>query len=85
MAMNEHHDPAALRALPSVERLLQTEPLRTAATETPRALATEAARAELERWREAIANGNGGPPGVEEIARGAAARLARETAPRSAR
>ena len=33
-----------LRALPSVERLLQTEPLRSAAEQGPRALAVEAAR-----------------------------------------
>ena len=57
-----------LRALPSVERLLQTEPLRSAAAHGPRALAVDAARRELERCREAIRGGNGGPPGLEEIA-----------------
>jgi L-seryl-tRNA(Ser) seleniumtransferase len=57
-----------LRALPSVERLLQTEPLRSAAEQGPRALAVEAARHELEECREAILAGNGGAPGLEEIA-----------------
>jgi L-seryl-tRNA(Ser) seleniumtransferase len=57
-----------LRALPSVERLLQTEPLRSAAAEGPRALAVDAARQELERCREAIRAGNGRAPGLEEIA-----------------
>ena len=57
-----------LRALPSVERLLQTEPLRSAAEQGPRALAVQAARHALEQCREAILAGNGGPPGPEEIA-----------------
>jgi L-seryl-tRNA(Ser) seleniumtransferase len=57
-----------LRALPSVERLLQTEPLRSAAEQGPRALAVEAARHELEECREAILAGNGGAPRPEEIA-----------------
>ena len=61
-----------LRALPSVERLLQTEPLRSAAEEGPRALAVEAARQELEQCREAILAGNGGAPRPEEIAARAA-------------
>ena len=50
-----------LRALPSVERLLQTEPLRSAAAHHPRALAVEAARRELERCREAIGAGGAAP------------------------
>ena len=66
-----------LRALPSVERLLQTEPLRSAASAAPRALAVEAARRELERCRAAILAGNGGPPGPEEIAARAAGELRR--------
>ncbi len=57
-----------LRALPSVERLLQTEPLRSAAEQGPRGLAVEAARRALEQCREAILAGNGGPAGLEEIA-----------------
>jgi L-seryl-tRNA(Ser) seleniumtransferase len=58
-----------LRALPSVERLLQTEPLRTAAEQGPRAVAVDAARRELERCREAILESGGEPPQAEEIAR----------------
>ena len=61
-----------LRALPSVERLLQTEPLRSAAQEGPRTLAVEAARRELEQCRAAIVAGNGGLPALEEIAARAA-------------
>ena len=61
-----------LRALPSVERLLQTEPLRSAATDGPRALAVEAARRTLNQYRDAILAGNGGAPGLEEIAARAA-------------
>ena len=57
-----------LRALPSVEKLLQIEPLRSAAEQGPRGLAVEAARRALEQCREAILAGNGGPPGPEEIA-----------------
>ncbi len=66
-----------LRALPSVERLLQTEPLRSAATDGPRALAVEAARRALEHCREAILEGNGGAPRPEEIAELAARAVAR--------
>ena len=69
-----------LRALPSVERLLQTEPLRSAAEQGPRALAVEAARRELEQCREAIVAGNGGS-GAEEIATRAAERDAASGAP----
>ncbi len=57
-----------LRALPSVERLLQTEPLRSAAEQGARTLAVDAARHELERCRAAILAGNGTPPHAEEIA-----------------
>jgi L-seryl-tRNA(Ser) seleniumtransferase len=68
-----------LRALPSVERLLQTEPLRSAAANGPRSLAVDAARRELERCREEIRAGNGGPPEPEEIAARAADALGRST------
>jgi L-seryl-tRNA(Ser) seleniumtransferase len=70
-----------LRALPSVERLLQTEPLRSAAADGPRALAVDAARRELERCRDEIREGNGGPPDPEEIAARAADALARSARP----
>src|SRR5688572_24088885 len=76
MGMTEPHDSAALRALPSVERLLQTEPLRTAAR-VARPVAVEAARSELERCRTAIREGNGGAPQPEEIAARAAAAVER--------
>jgi L-seryl-tRNA(Ser) seleniumtransferase len=78
-----------LRALPSIDRLLQTEPLRSAAEQAPHGLALAAARAELEQRRNAIrhelagdgaeahdGDGSGGPP-VAEVARAAAARLER--------
>jgi L-seryl-tRNA(Ser) seleniumtransferase len=67
-----------LRALPSVERLLQTEPLRSAAAQGPRALAVAAARRELEQCRAAIRAGDGGPPSPETIAARAASALQRE-------
>ncbi len=54
-----------LRALPSVERLLQTEPLRSAAAHHPRALAADAARRELERCRDAIRAGDAAPEARE--------------------
>ena len=60
----------ALRALPSVERLLQTEPLRSAAGAGPRALAVEAARAgDRAPPRARSARGNGGPPAPEQTRR----------------
>jgi L-seryl-tRNA(Ser) seleniumtransferase len=59
------------RALPSVERLLQTEPLRSAAEQGTRSLAVAAARSELEQCRTAIMAGNGAPA-AEEIATRAA-------------
>ena len=75
--MQRPDEQAALRALPSVDRLLQTEPLRTAAARGPRTLAVEAARAELERCRAEVRAGNGGPPDPTEIAARAAEALAR--------
>jgi L-seryl-tRNA(Ser) seleniumtransferase len=65
--MTEQPERADLRGLPSVEQLLQTEPLRSAAMNGPRALAVEAARREIARRREAILNGNGAPPGPPDI------------------
>jgi len=70
-----------LRALPSVERLLQTEPLCSADVNWPRALAVEAARRELERCREAVLSGNGGPPNAEQIAKRAAESMERFARP----
>jgi L-seryl-tRNA(Ser) seleniumtransferase len=66
-----------LRSLPSVEQLLQTEPLRSAAGRGPRPLAVEAARREISRAREVILSGNGGPPDAAELAASAAAALER--------
>jgi L-seryl-tRNA(Ser) seleniumtransferase len=66
--MDERGEAEGLRALPAVERLLQEEPLRTAAREGPRALAVDAARQVLERCREDVRAGNGRVPGVAELA-----------------
>jgi L-seryl-tRNA(Ser) seleniumtransferase len=76
---NEAERAAELRALPSVEHLLQTEPLRSAAARGPRALVVEAARHVIEHRREAILNGNGGVPAPEaaELAAAAVAALER--------
>ena len=63
------------RTLPSVERLLQTEPLRSAARQGPRTLAVEAARQALDQCRDAIIAGNGAAPAVEEIATRAASAM----------
>jgi L-seryl-tRNA(Ser) seleniumtransferase len=68
-----------LRALPSVEQLLQTEPLRSAAGRGPRPLAVEAARQEISRARDLMLGGNGGPPEAAELAASAAAALQRAT------
>src|SRR5688500_18919670 len=76
MVMTEPHEPAALRALPSVERLLQMEPLRSA-VHGARPLAVAAARAELARCRAAIRAGDDGAPPPEEIATRAAAAVER--------
>ena len=70
---------AELQSLPSVEQLLQTEPLRSAVRLGPRSLAVEAARREISRAREVILGGNGGPPELTELAAGAAAALERAT------
>jgi L-seryl-tRNA(Ser) seleniumtransferase len=73
--MGEHGDTGALRALPSVERLLQTEPLRSAAERGPRTLAADVARRLLDRCRDEIRRGNGTVPGAAELAARAATEL----------
>jgi L-seryl-tRNA(Ser) seleniumtransferase len=70
-----------LRALPSVEQLLQTEPLRSALEQAPHELAVTATREEVDRWRDAIRAGDGEPPPPSELAAAAAERLARRLAP----
>jgi len=70
-----------LRALPSVERLLQTEPLRTAAAGAPRALAVSVARGEIERRRTEIADGDGDVPEAQELAESAVSELERLARP----
>jgi len=79
--MTGAHDEEALRALPSIEQLLQTEPLRAAAATAPRRLLVEAARREVERCRSAILNGNGDRPDAAELAARAAASLDDVVAP----
>ena len=74
--MGERGDSEGLRALPSVERLLQTEPLRSAANGGSRALAVDVTRDLLERWREEIRRGSGAAPGAVELAAQASAELA---------
>jgi L-seryl-tRNA(Ser) seleniumtransferase len=69
-------DAERFRALPAVERVLQEEPLRSAAAAAPRALAVEAARLVLERCRDDIRAGNGAVPGVAELAVRASQELA---------
>jgi L-seryl-tRNA(Ser) seleniumtransferase len=73
--MTGEHERAGLRALPSVEQLLQTEPLRSAAVHGPRGLAVEAARRAIEHQRDEILNGNGGSPNAEQLAAHAVAAL----------
>jgi L-seryl-tRNA(Ser) seleniumtransferase len=79
--MDEQGEQSALRELPSVEQLLQTEPLRSAAERGPRALAVAAARHELERCRQAILSGNGGPPQATQLAARAAGEFERAARP----
>jgi L-seryl-tRNA(Ser) seleniumtransferase len=82
--MGERGDTGALRALPSVERLLQTEPLRSAAERGPRTLAADVARQLLDRCRDDIRDGNGTVPGASELAARAAAELSARERPRLA-
>ena len=69
-----------MRGLPSVEELLQTEPLRTAAAHSPHPVAVAAAREEIERRRDELRSGNGATD-VAELAASAAAVLELREAP----
>ena len=69
-----------MRGLPSVEELLQTEPLRTAAAHSPHPVAVAAAREEIERRRDELRSGNGATD-VTELAASAAAALELREAP----
>jgi L-seryl-tRNA(Ser) seleniumtransferase len=82
--MADEPERAELRALPSVEQLLQTEPRRSAAAHGPRALVLEAARHAIARQREAILTGNGAAPGTPaaaDLAASAVAELERAQRP----
>jgi L-seryl-tRNA(Ser) seleniumtransferase len=68
-----------LRRLPSVEELLQVEPLRSAAARAARSVAVSAAREAIERRRSDLRSGNGAPA-VKELAAAAAAELERREA-----
>jgi L-seryl-tRNA(Ser) seleniumtransferase len=68
-----------LRALPSVDELLQTEPLRSTAQRTSRAAALAAARAQIELTRSAVRQGNGTIPPGSELAVAAAAEVERRS------
>jgi L-seryl-tRNA(Ser) seleniumtransferase len=69
-----------LRALPSVEQLLQTEPLRSVAARSARPVAVTAAREQIERTRSEVREGNG-TPSIGELAAAAAAELERSETP----
>jgi L-seryl-tRNA(Ser) seleniumtransferase len=69
------------RALPSVDQLLQEPSLRALAERFGRVLVTAEARAVLAGARARAADGGAGAPGVEALAREAAARLASASAP----
>ena len=73
--MTDELERAGLRALPSVEQLLQTEPLRSAALHGSRALAVDAARRAIEHRRDEILSGNGASPDAGELAEDAVAAL----------
>ena len=73
--MAGHDEPQELRALPSVERLLQTEPLRSAAAGGARPLATDVVRELLARCREEIRAGDGAAPAPAQLAAQATAAL----------
>jgi L-seryl-tRNA(Ser) seleniumtransferase len=70
-----------LRALPSVEELLQTEPLRSVAAHSPHPVAVAAAREEIERCRDELRRGNGATD-LAELATSAAAVLEQRESPR---
>jgi len=71
----------ALRALPSVERLLGTEPLRSAAAVIPRPLAVAAAREAIERRRALLLAGEPAGTGAAELAAEAAIDATRRARP----
>jgi L-seryl-tRNA(Ser) seleniumtransferase len=73
---------SSLRGLPSVDRLLGTEPLAAACRELPRALVVEAARATLAEARKALQKSkNGAAPDATLLAEHAAARARVAAAP----
>ena len=76
--MGEQLEHDERRALPSVERLLQTEPLRSAANGSSRALAVDVARQVLDRSRAEIRAGNGAPEAAELAALASIELTARE-------
>jgi L-seryl-tRNA(Ser) seleniumtransferase len=65
----------SLRSLPSVDRLLATEPLRTAAVSAGHSQAVEVARRAVETARRRIKEGDGDPPSARALAARAAADL----------
>jgi L-seryl-tRNA(Ser) seleniumtransferase len=73
--MTDELERAGLRALPSVEQLLQTEPLRSAALHGSRPLAVDAARRAIDRRRDEILSGNGAAPDAGALAEEAVAAL----------
>ena len=70
-----------MRALPSVERLLGTEPLRSAAAVIPRPLAVAAAREAIERRRALLLAGEPAGTGAAELAAEAAIDATRRARP----
>jgi L-seryl-tRNA(Ser) seleniumtransferase len=72
---------ARLRALPSVESLLQQPPIAEALRHLPRAVVVEAARAELAAARARLKRGGGPVPDPEALARAIAARAQAEARP----
>jgi L-seryl-tRNA(Ser) seleniumtransferase len=70
-----------LRTLPSVDELLRTEPLRSAAGRAPQSLALTAAREAIERGRAEIKRGHNGERSAEELARDAVDDLDRAMRP----
>ena len=79
--MDETEARERLRGLPSVDELLRTEPLRSAAGKAPRPLAVSAARTAIERGRAEIRAGGNGHPSAAELARRALADLEQDLHP----
>lgn len=69
------------RALPSVEELLTSPPLRALATEAPRGLLVDASRAVLDDARAALSDGDATPPSPDELSSRVAARVAERLRP----